>query len=216
MDWNVKDLSRNEASKLLHSTIMPRPIAFVTTLNADGSANAAPFSFFNVLCTQPAIVAIGFDGDVEAEDGLKDTARNIAANSEFVINLVDEGLVEAMNICSIDFPSGVDETVQAGLDLVPSRQVRTPRIANSPVQFECRVMQRLPLVAGRCIVLGEIVHMHIRDDIVDARFHVDVDKLNVIGRMHGAGWYTRTSSLFQVPRMDYAQWLARSQDSPST
>jgi flavin reductase (DIM6/NTAB) family NADH-FMN oxidoreductase RutF len=193
MDWNVKDLSRNEASKLLHSTIMPRPIAFVTTLNADGSANAAPFSFFNVLCTQPAIVAIGFDGDVEAEDGLKDTARNIAANSEFVINLVDEGLVEAMNICSIDFPSGVDETVQAGLDLVPSRQVRTPRI-----------------------VLGEIVHMHIRDDIVDARFHVDVDKLNVIGRMHGAGWYTRTSSLFQVPRMDYAQWLARSQDSPST
>ena len=212
MDWNVKDLSRQEASKLLHSTIMPRPIAFVTTLNPDGTTNAAPFSFFNVLCTQPAIVAIGFDGDGNAEDQFKDTARNIAANNEFVINLVDEPLVAAMNICSINFPSGMDETVQAGLDLVASQQVKAPRIANSPVQFECRVMQRVPLVAGRVIVLGEVIHIHVRDGIVNEKFHVDAEKLNIIGRMHGAGWYTRTSDRFQVPQIDYAKWLERSQN----
>jgi flavin reductase (DIM6/NTAB) family NADH-FMN oxidoreductase RutF len=215
MDWNIKDLSRHDASKLLHSTIMPRPIAFITTLNADGSVNAAPFSFFNVVCTQPAVVAIGIDGHVSSHDGLKDTSRNIRVNGEFVVNLVDEALVHSIVVCAVDFPPGVDETVEAGLSLEPSVQVKPPRIARSPVQFECRVMQVLPLVGGRAVVLGEIVHIHIRDGIVDERLHVDVDKLNVVGRMHGAGWYARTTDLFQQPRITYADWLADAGKTPA-
>ena len=207
MDWDFKQLARSEISKLLHGSIVPRPIAFVTTRNADASTNAAPFSFFNVLSTEPAVLAIGIDGREDSPDGLKDTARNIERDREFVVNMVDESLLGAMNLCAVDFPPDLDETVAAGLSLAPSVQIKTPRIETSPVQFECKVRELISLAPGRRIVIAEILHMHARNGLVNTRFHVDADQLNLVGRMEGAGWYARTKDRFQVPRLTYAQWL---------
>lgn len=212
MNWNIEQLTRHEVSKLLSSTIVPRPIALVTTLTATNTVNAAPFSFFNVLCTEPALVALGIDGSEEADDQYKDTTRNVEATGEFVVNLVDEDLVHAMNICGVDFPSHVDETEMAGLKLTPSVQVAPPRILVSPVQFECKLNTLMPIAAGRSIIIGRIVQIHIRDDIVDSRLHIDPDRLNLVARMHGDGWYSRTRDRFQVPRVFHAEWVSSRQD----
>lgn len=206
MDWNVGALAERDLSRLLLNTVVPRPIALVTTHDAQGRVNAAPFSYFNVMSAHPPLVALGIDGNARAPDGMKDTARNIVNSSEFVINLVDEPLVRSMNLCAIDFPPGVDETVAAGLALVASVQVAPPRVANSPVQFECRLHTLVPIAPVRYVILGEIVHIHVRDDLIDAEMHIDPDKLNLVGRLHGDGWYCRTTSRLREPRVSYASW----------
>ena len=210
MDWRTDALADRDLSRLLLNTVVPRPIALVTTLDAPGPCNAAPFSYFNVVSAHPPVVAIGIDGNPNAPDGMKDTTRNIVNGSDFVINLVDEALVPKMNLCAVDFPPGVDETVAAGLALAASVQVAAPRVAGSPVQFECRLHTLVPIAPMRYVILGQIVHIHVRDDIIDGRLHVDPDKLKLVGRMHGDGWYTRTEDRFQNPRISYASWeLAR-------
>jgi flavin reductase (DIM6/NTAB) family NADH-FMN oxidoreductase RutF len=206
MDWNVGALAERDLSRLLLNTVVPRPIALVTTHDAQGRVNAAPFSYFNVMSAHPPLVALGIDGNARAPDGMKDTTRNIVNSSEFVINLVDEPLVRSMNLCAIDFPPGVDETVAAGLALVASVQVAPPRVANSPVQFECRLHTLVPIAPVRYVILGEIVHIHVRDDLIDAEMHIDPDKLNLVGRLHGDGWYCRTTSRLREPRVSYASW----------
>lgn len=206
MDWNVGALAERDLSRLLLNTVVPRPIALVTTHDAQGRVNAAPFSYFNVMSAHPPLVALGIDGNARAPDGMKDTTRNIVNSSEFVINLVDEPLVRSMNLCAIDFPPGVDETVAAGLALVASVQVAPPRVANSPVQFECRLHTLVPIAPVRYVILGEIVHIHVHDDLIDAEMHIDPDKLNLVGRLHGDGWYCRTTSRLREPRVSYASW----------
>ncbi len=206
MDWNVGALAERDLSRLLLNTVVPRPIALVTTHDAQGRVNAAPFSYFNVMSAHPPLVALGIDGNARAPDGMKDTTRNIVNSSEFVINLVDEPLVRSMNLCAIDFPPGVDETVAAGLALVASVQVAPPRVANSPIQFECRLHTLVPIAPVRYVILGEIVHIHVRDDLIDAKMHIDPDKLNLVGRLHGDGWYCRTTSRLREPRVSYANW----------
>lgn len=209
MDWKISDLADRDVSRLLLNTVVPRPIALVTTHGSNGAVNAAPFSYFNVMSAHPPVVAIGIDGNPSSTDGMKDTTRNIVNGSQFVINLVDEALIRSMNLCGIEFPPGVDETVAAGLALVASVQVAPPRVAGSPVQFECRLHTLVPIGPVRYVILGEIVHIHVRDDIIDEQMHIDPDRLNLVGRMHGDGWYTRTTDRLQNPRVSYANWQLR-------
>lgn len=210
MDIAASELSPDRIYKLLVSTVMPRPIALVSTLNADGSLNAAPFSFFNVFSNAPPLLVIGIEGS-KRDDGKphKDTARNIIARGEFVVNLVSHAMALPMVASAIDFPEGVSEFEEAGFTPRVSKQIAVPGIAESPVSFECRLFSTVSLPFNRSLVTGEIVHLHVADNAIDSKLHVDADKLDLIGRMHGAGWYTRTRDRFEIPRMTPAEWRAK-------
>lgn len=195
--------------KLLTSCVTPRPIAWVSTLCPSGVINAAPYSFFNAMGHTPPTVAIGILAD--AEKGWKDTARNILDTGEFVVNLVPEHLAEAMNQTCMSAPAEMSELEIAGLQSAPSTHITPPRIAGVPVSFECRTHTVVTTGPMQAIVIGQVVAIHIDDAFVlDAeRGYIDTPALGLIGRMHGAGWYTRTSDTFQLARPDYAAWLAR-------
>ena len=210
MDWAASDLPERDLYKLLVNTVLPRPIALVTTVDAQGRTNAAPFSFFNVFSHAPPLVVLGIEGRDNAPLPLKDTMRNIRETGNFVVNLVDRSMVEAMQICAIDFPGDIDEVEAAGLATAPGSAIAAPRLAASPVQLECRETVSLALgTRHRNLVVGEIVHLHIRDDIVDERLHVDIDKLDLVGRLHGADWYVTLRDRFQAPRQTLDGWRER-------
>lgn len=203
MNFDFSELSTANAFKLLSSVVVPRPIAWVVSQSAHGRRNAAPFSFFNVVSSDPPIVALG----IGPRGGqLKDTSRNILETGEFVINLVSAELAAQMNHTSLDYVAEVDELARAGLATEPSRVVAPPRIALSPAALECRVWQVLDAAPQRVIVLARVVALYLRDDaLLDAqRFHVDTPALRLLGRMHGAGWYAHTSDLFQMRAPDAA------------
>jgi len=183
--------------KLLSGIVVPRPIAWITTLGPDGAINAAPFSYFNLMGSDPPVVVVGV-GDREGE--AKDTARNIAAMREFVINIVDETTAPAMNVSAGEYAYGVDELAKSGLTPVSSASVRPPRIAESPAHLECREVTTLTLGRTR-IIVGEVLELHIRADVVDAAaVRVHAERVHIVGRMHGRGWYTRTRDLFEMVR----------------
>jgi flavin reductase (DIM6/NTAB) family NADH-FMN oxidoreductase RutF len=186
------------AYPLLSGLVTPRPIALVTTLGPDGVVNAAPFSFFNVLGAQPPVCAFA---PADREDGTpKDTARNIRLNHEFVVNLVDEAIAEAMNRCAASLPYGESELRLAGLTSAPSSVVKVPRIAESPVSFECLEHSTLQIGNNR-IVLGLIRRLHAREGLIDPEtLRVHSDKLLTIGRMAGPHWYCRTRDRFEMLR----------------
>jgi flavin reductase (DIM6/NTAB) family NADH-FMN oxidoreductase RutF len=210
MDFAAADLSPDRIYKLLVSTVMPRPIALVSTLAADGTVNAAPFSFFNVFSNAPPLLVLGVEGNRRGDGRpYKDTGENIRRSGEFVVNLVSHALVEPMVVCAIDFPEGESEVAAAGLTTQPSKQIAVPRIAESPVSFECRTFSTMDLPFDRTIVTGEILHLHISDAAIDEKLHVDADALDLVGRMHGAGWYTRTRDRFEAARIPLADWQAR-------
>lgn len=192
--------------KLMVSTIVPRPIAWVVSQDAAGALNAAPFSFFNALSSDPPVIGIGV-GRHSSGRG-KDTRNNIASTREFVVNLVSDATAEAMNITAIEFEPDVNEIREAGLTTVPSVRIKPPRIAESPVAFECELLQLIDLAPHSGIVLGRIVAMHVRDDAVldAANGYLDTPGLGLIGRMHGTGWYARTSDRFEIPRIPVAEW----------
>jgi len=192
--------------KLLVSTITPRPIAWVVSQDATGTLNAAPYSFFNALSSDPPVIGIGVGR--RSGGSAKDTRANIASSREFVVNLVSEETAGAMNITAIDFAPEVDELARAGLTTVPSARVKTPRIAESPVAFECELLQIIDLGSNSGIVLGRVLAIHVRDESVldPARGYIDTPGLHLIGRMHGTGWYARTSDLFDLPRWSLSDW----------
>lgn len=208
MLFDCATLPPENTYKLLVSTVVPRPIAWVTTLDADGVPNAAPYSFFNAVSGSPPVVCIGIG---PKKPGLKDTGENIRRSGEFVVNLVPEAAAEAMNVTAIDFPPGVNELAEAGLTPVQSTHVAPPRIAESPVAMECRLLQLVELAAGRAVVLGEVLAFHVADSCVldAARCHIDTPKLGLIGRMHGAGGYLRTTDRLEMPRISLAAWQER-------
>ncbi len=208
MYFDPDQLDGKNVYKLITSTVLPRPIAWVVSQNDQGRLNAAPFSFFNAMSGNPPVVALGIGAHGQV---LKDSARNIRESGEFVINLVPFALIEAMNITSIEFEAEVNELEMAGLATLPSTKVAPPRIAGSPVAFECRTLQIIDLGEMRSIVLANVVAIHIDDEaVLDAeRCHVDVRKLDLVGRMHGGGWYARLNELFEQPRIDLADWQAR-------
>jgi flavin reductase (DIM6/NTAB) family NADH-FMN oxidoreductase RutF len=195
--------------KLLVSTVVPRPIAWVTTQDLDGSVNAAPFSFFNCVSGDPPVVCIGIGG--RAPGDAKDTGGNIRRTGQFVVNLVSSRLAEQMNVTAIDFGKNVDELVQAGLKTAPSLHVKPPRIAEAPVSMECERLVIVEVGVDRAVILGKVVTMHIQDDCVldPVRCYVDTPRLDLIGRMHGRGWYARTTDRFEMPRIPVGNWPVR-------
>jgi flavin reductase (DIM6/NTAB) family NADH-FMN oxidoreductase RutF len=207
MLFDLAAINPADAYKLAVATVVPRPIAWVTSMDAAGVINAAPYSFFNVVASQPPIVAIGVGAKGA---GMKDTGENIRATGDFVVNLVDEASAERMNITAIDFPAGTDEMAEAGLTRAPSARVKPPRIAESPVSMECR-RHTIVDIGQHAVVLGEVVAIWVRDDCVldAAKCYVDTPKLALIGRMHGRGWYARTTDRMLMDRIPLADWEAK-------
>ena len=207
MHFDLAQIPASDAYKLLVSTVVPRPIALATTVDRSGRVNAAPFSFFNAVSSIPPVVVLGISPGAASEDGFKDTERNIRDSGEFVVNLVDESLAERMNICAVDFPGGTGELDEAELTPLPSVGVRPPRIAQSPVSFECRRITGVSLGPRSTLEIGRVIHIHIRDDLIDPdRMYVRTENMRLIGRMHGRGWYARTSDLFLMDRLDLESW----------
>jgi flavin reductase (DIM6/NTAB) family NADH-FMN oxidoreductase RutF len=194
--------------KVLTSTVTPRPIAWVTTRRDDGVVNAAPYSFFNVMGQDPPTLVLGLLRDPKR--GFKDTAANILDSGEFVVNLVPEALAEAMNLTCMDAPPEVSELEVAGLEPAASAYVSPPRIAASPVAFECRSLTVLVTGPKQAIVVGQVLAAHVADEFVldAARAYIDTPALSLIARMHGSGWYARSTDRFQLDRPTYAGWLA--------
>ena len=211
MHFDLAEIPAEQGYKLLVSTVVPRPIALATTVDAKGRVNAAPFSFFNAVSSDPPVVVLGVNGaGPEGSDGWKDTERNIRETGEFVVNLVDEAIAQRMNICAVDFPSEMGELDFADLTPVASAGVKAPRIAESPVSFECQRITGLSLGGNSTLEVGRVIHIHIRDDLMDMeKLYVKTDQMRLIGRMHGRGWYARTSDLFLMDRMSLAEWQGR-------
>jgi len=209
MHFDLAAIPATDAYKLLVSTVVPWPIALVTTVDGSGRVNAAPFSFFNAVSSVPPVVVLGISPGATGGDGYKDTERNIRDVGEFVVNLVDEALAERMNICAVDFPDDVAELERAELTALPSAGVRPPRIAEAPVSFECRRITGLSLGPRSTLEVGRVIHIHIRDELIDpAKMYVHTDRMRLIGRMHGRGWYARTSDLFLMERLTPENWHA--------
>lgn len=207
MLFDFAAISAKERYKLLVSTVVPRPIAWVVSQDLNGELNAAPFSFFNAFAGDPPVVGIGIGSHERVRP--KDTRRNIRDTKQFVVNLVSEETAEAMNTTAIEFEHGVDELGQAGLTGVPSLYVKPPRIAESPVSMECELLQIVELGPESGLVLGRVLAMHIHEDFVidPAKHYIDTPRLKLIGRMHGSGWYVRTSDLFSMDRISREAWM---------
>lgn len=205
MLFDFSSIPPSDCYKLLASTVTPRPIAWVVTQDKNGVLNAGAFSFFNAFAGNPPVLGIGVASHKPGRP--KDTRVNIQETGEFVVNLVSESNAEQMNITAIEFDYGVDELAEAGLTPLPSVRVKPPRIAESPVAMECKLMQIVDLGESG-LVLGRVLAMHVRDEFVldaSARY-IDTPKLRLLGRMHGRGWYARTTDLFDMPRIPVSEW----------
>ena len=207
MFFDFETLTAKDRYKLVVSTVVPRPIAWVVSQDADGVVNAAPYSFFNAFSDSPVVIGIGCGPKPDGAG--KDTLANIKSLRQFVVCMVPQSHLTHMNITATDFPADVDELEVAQLTKVPSTKVKVPRIGESPVALECEVFQLID-VAHHTIVLGKVLAMHVRDDAVmdPARHYIDTPKLDLVGRMHGGGWYTRTTDRIEVPRVTLADWEA--------
>ena len=201
--FDFEIMAPKDRYRLMVSTVVPRPIAWVVTRGADGVVNAAPYSFFNVLGDDPVVVALGILSRGGDGGAYKDTSGNILATREFVVNLVPDRLAQAMNQTCVDAPPGVSELEVAGLATAPSLKIAPPRIAASPVAFECRVLHLIETGPRQVIVLGQVVQAHLAREYLSgdsARPRVDTSALGMIGRMHGSGVYARTTDLFEMAR----------------
>ena len=187
--------------KLLTGAVVPRPIAFVSTINAEGRPNLAAFSFFTVISANPPVVC--FSPMVRSSDGKrKDTLNNIEQTREFVVNIVSEDFAAQMNQTAPEFPPEVNEFEVSGLTPIPSDLVKPPRVKESRIQMECRLHQVIhvsdkPL--GGSLVMGEVVRFHLADELEIESLRIDPSKLHAIGRM-GGPTYARTTDLFDLQR----------------
>ncbi len=189
-----------DAYQLLISSVVPRPIAWVSTVGPDGTLNVAPFSYFMAITNDPPMLAVA--NGWRRNQGKKDTLSNIEASREFVINIVTEEVAEKMNQTSAEVGPEVDEFVRAGLTPAPSEKVAAPRVLESPINIECRLNQILYLgreEAQSGLIIGEAVLWHVRDDLLTPQHTVDVTKLHAIGRL-AYNYYTRTQDLFEMIR----------------
>jgi flavin reductase (DIM6/NTAB) family NADH-FMN oxidoreductase RutF len=200
MRFDLADLPPDLGYKLLTSTITPRPIAWVSTLGQTGVVNVAPYSFFNAMGHTPPVVALGLLRD--ASRGFKDTARNILDSGEFVVNLVPEGMMQEMSATSAALPPEESELEAAGLRAAPSTHIRPPRLADSPVSFECVTHAAVVTGPQQTIVIGRVLAVHVADRFVleADKGYIDTPALGLVARMHGAGWYARSTDLFQLAR----------------
>ena len=207
MEIDPHGMAPTAVYKLLIGCIVPRPIAWVSTVDADGVKNVAPFSFFMGVCNEPPTLAFSA-GPRSGATGtgtpcLKDTVRNLEATGDFVVNVVDDTLAEQMNRTSGEYPPEIDEFVLAGLTSLPGVKVRAPRVREAPISMECRVAQILRVGHGpHSLVLGEIVYFHLRDDVYDQKAgRIDMHRLKPVGRLAGE-MYAHVHDLFEMKRPD--------------
>ena len=207
MTFDIEDAKPREIYNLLIGLVAPRPIALVTSMNEHGRLNAAPFSAYNYLCTDPPVVGIGVTNRPDVSHEPKDTARNIRRTGEFVVNVVTEDLARQMNICATDFPAEISEIDMAGFEIAPSTAVKVPRIASAHAALECREFTTMEIGRSR-IILGRVVSIYVEDRFLDpAGPYIRADELHAIGRMNGLGNYVRTrDSFFSIPRIPYSEW----------
>jgi len=201
---NPNDLSPKDRYKILIGTVLPRPIAWVSTMDGQRRLNLAPFSYFNGVCNTP--LTLMFSVGLPSTGEKKDTLRNIEETGEFVINLPNEETVEQMNLSATELPYGESEFEWAGVTSEPSQSIRVPRVAEAPVAFECTLNQIVTISdqpGGGSAIFGEVQHIYIRDDIyVDS--YVLLDVLKPVGRMSG-NTYTRTNDRFDLARVPQAK-----------
>jgi flavin reductase (DIM6/NTAB) family NADH-FMN oxidoreductase RutF len=185
---------------LLVGVVTPRPIAWVTTIDPQGRVNLAPFSFFNAFGANPPVVV--FSPTLRRDGSKKDTLRNLEATGEFVLNAAVESLAEKINLSSKELPYGQSEVELTVLTLIPSTKVKPPRLAETPVTMECKVLQIVSTgkgaIAGN-LVIGEVLVMHIADEVLDDKKRIDPRKLQTIARL-GGDYYCRTTDLFEMKR----------------
>lgn len=199
MKINPENLDFRESHHLLAGSIVPRPILLISTIGEDGVFNVAPFSFVTGVSLKPTL--IGFEISTRRDGRKKDTINNIERTKEFVVNVVTEDMVEAMNLASADYPSDVDEFKESGLTPVKGDIVKVPRVAESPISFECRLIKILefgliPTLSS--FVIGEVVLAHIRDGLY-VRDDIVSPDLKAIGRL-GSELYCRTCDVFKMER----------------
>src|SRR5438067_2573032 len=209
MIYDMEKLRAREGYNLLIGLVAPRPIALVTSMNEDGRLNAAPFSSYNYLCTDPPIIGMGVTNRPSEGFVPKDTARNIRRTGEFVVNVVTEDLMPRMNICATDFPAEVNELEMAQLTTAPSQVVKVPRIAEAHAALECREFTTMEIGRSR-IILGRVVSIYVEDKFIDpAGPYVLAEELHAIGRMNGLGSYVKTrDSFLTMPRISYEDCMA--------
>ncbi|WP_214851792.1 flavin reductase family protein [Exiguobacterium sp. s193] len=194
MKFDAADLSPKENYKLLIGSIIPRPIAFVTTKGADGVVNAAPFSFFTVASSNPPQLVIAVQ---QTEQGQKDTAKNILLNQEYVIHIVSEEIVEAVNETAAPLAYGESELERTNLTLVDSDLIDVPAVAEAKIRFELKLTNHLEL-EGANLLIGEIVRYHVADELVES-FRIDSDGLKAIARLAGND-YAKVGDIFTIAR----------------
>jgi len=199
-----KKQTYKENYKLMIGSILPRPIAFVSSVSKDGRYNLAPFSFFTGITSDPPTICFcptrrGTDGE------RKDTLSNIEATGEFVVNIVSEEIAEPMNDCATEFPPEIDEFEQSGLTPIKAEVVKAPMVKESPIHFECKLYQIIeigkPQAGGGFLVIGEIVMFHVADELLE-NGRIDTGKLRPIGRLAGAE-YTKLGERFKLIRKPY-------------
>lgn len=208
MFWKTDEVGEPIAYKLMAATIMPRPIAWVVTQSREGALNAAPYSFFNAMGSDPPTIAIGIQSDPGR--GFKDSAANIHATGEFVVNLVPEAMVEAMNVTALDAPPGMNELEIAGLETVASSLIKPPRIKGSPVAFECAMLTSVVTGPHQTVVIGRVLGVHVEDRFVKnpERAHIDTPALNLVGRSYGST-YVRAQDTFELARPSWNNWTGK-------
>lgn len=201
MEIDPTTIPHQSIYKILTGSILPRPIGWISSIDLSGRPNLAPFSFFNVVCANPPTVL--FCPSIRGVDGkTKDTLNNLRATNEFVVNIVTEELLEAMNLSSIEAPPEFDEFNFAGVTLAPSVMVKPPRVAESPIHFECRVNQIIDIndqPGGGSIVIGSIVHIHADERVMFGGDKINLTALKPIGRLMGSA-YCRVSEFIELER----------------
>ncbi|WP_299605051.1 flavin reductase family protein [uncultured Aquimarina sp.] len=196
------EVSTGKLHGMMLGAIGPRPIAFASTVDKEGSPNLSPFSFFNVFSANPPILIFSPARRVR-DNSTKHTLENVIATDEVVINIVNYDIVQQMSLSSTEYPEGVNEFEKAGLTMLPSEKIKSFRVAEAPVQFECKVNEVVSLGdnggAGN-LVICEVLLMHVKEDILDADGKIDQHKIDQVARM-GGNWYSRANmGMFEVPK----------------
>jgi len=206
MNIDLANAEKRQIYSLLCGLIAPRPVAWITSMNAAGHLEAAPFSAFNYVGMDPPIVAVGIANEPGPGAIAKQTAQNIRNTGEFVVNVVSEAVAETMNFTAIDFPPEIKHLEIGALKTEPSLIVKVPRIAASPASLECRELMTMEIGRNR-IILGQVVAVHVKDEFIDQTGHyIRAEELHAIGRMNGLGAYVKTrDAFFSIPRVTYAE-----------
>ena len=210
MQIDPKQQSKKDNYKMLIGTVLPRPIAFVTSLTSEGVVNAAPFSFFNAVAPDPPMVSISCARKANGE--MKDTARNIKETREFVVHIVDSSNVDRINDTAVEFPPDVSEVDEVGFEMIPSVIVQVPRIKESKIHMECVLHQMLSFggteeMPNVDFIVGEVVQFHIADELYESG-RINTELLDPVGRLAGTT-YCKVGETFSMSRPSYEQWIAR-------